>query len=481
MKSPNFLRVTALLSFALLAACEGDDGATGATGAAGAVGPVGPAGPAGIPNTVTRADVVRTNANIAFANYSDSYLLALDMQDALMAFVDNPTAETHRAAKDAWLASNEPYGQTEVYRFRGGPIDALLPDGQLGVEGDGPEGKLNAWPLGEALIDYVANSVDGDEGPEIPTSTDTITGSIISDLTVTIDEATIRGNNELGGDERNVTTGYHVVEFLLWGQDLNEDLSGTGTRDSSGGQRPFTDFVTGGGCTSGTGNGSADVICERRGDYLMLATQLLIDDLNSLVEAWNPNGTDNHYCRFTASDAACIPAGSTADEVIDNSLAKILEGMGRLGFGELAGERMNIALLTNSQEDEHSCFSDNTHRDIFTNAKGIVNMYTGDYTRIDGEVISGAGIDDLLLAEGFATEENALRAALEDTMIKVGAIDTVAKSGVPFDNQIQLGINEPNIAGAIRALSTQTDFIEDVIDALGLTTGDLRQDTEEQI
>ncbi|MEM6512929.1 MAG: imelysin family protein [Pseudomonadota bacterium] len=481
MKPTYFLRLTAIMSFALLAACDGDDGAQGATGPAGPAGPAGPTGASGTPNSVTRADVVRTNANIAFANYGDSYLVALDLRDAILEFTANPTAETHQAAKDAWLASNEPYGQTEVYRFRVGPIDALLPNGQLGVEGDGPEGKLNAWPLAEALIDYVANTVDGDEGPEIPTSQDTVTGNIISDLSITIDEATIRGNNELGGDERNVTTGYHVVEFLLWGQDLNLDGSGTGTRDATGGQRPFTDYVTGGGCTSGTGNGSADIICERRADYLELAVDLLIDDLNSLVEAWNPNGTDNHYCRFTASDPSCIEMGMTEAQVIDRSLAIILEGMGRLGFGELAGERMNIALLTNSQEDEHSCFSDNTHRDIFTNAKGIVNMYTGDYTRIDGEVVSGAGIDDLLLAEGFAAEENALRAALEDTMIKVGAIDTVAKGGTPFDNQIQLGINEPNISGAIRALSTQTDFIEDVIGVLGLTTGDLRQDTEEDI
>ena len=35
------------------------------------------------------------------------------------------------ATKAAWLASREPYGQTEVYRFRVGPIDALMADGML--------------------------------------------------------------------------------------------------------------------------------------------------------------------------------------------------------------------------------------------------------------------------------------------------------------------------------------------------------------
>ncbi|MEM8682942.1 MAG: imelysin family protein [Pseudomonadota bacterium] len=464
MKRTGILRFVALSAAVLLAACEGDDGAVGPAGATGAGGP---AGPAGVPNLVSRADVVRTNANIAYAAYGDSYLTALDLRDTLQALVANPTDGNLAAAKTAWLASREPYGQTEVYRFRVGPIDALLADGSIGQEGDGPEGSINAWPLGEALIDYVANQVDGDEGPEIPGSTNTVTGNIIADTTITIDEAAVRDNFELGGDERNVTSGYHAIEFLLWGQDLNQDGSGTGARDASGGQRPITDYQTGGNCTSGIGSAQPDVVCQRRGQYLLISADLLIDDLNTVVEAWNPNGTTNHYSNF-------VQGG-------DTSLARVLEGMGRLGFGELAGERMNIALLTNSQEDEHSCFSDNTHRDIFLNAKGIQNTYRGEYTRIDGELITGAGIDDLLLAEGFAAEENQLRAAIEDTMIKVGVIDQVAKGGVPFDNQIQVGINEPNVSGAIRALSSQTDVIETVITTLNLTTGDLRQDTDEDI
>ncbi|MEO0424360.1 MAG: imelysin family protein [Pseudomonadota bacterium] len=447
-----------------LVACEGDDGVAGP---AGAQGPAGPAGDDGVATFVTRDDVVKTNANIAFKAYGDSYLLALDLRDALQALVDNPTEETFATAKEAWLASREPYGQTEVYRFRGGPIDALLPDGNIGMEGDGPEGSINAWPLGEALIDYVANQIDGDEGPEIDGSTDAVTPNIIADLSITIDESAVRDNFELGGDERNVTSGYHAIEFLLWGQDLNADGSATPPRDASGGQRPVSDYFTGGACTSGTGNAQPDDICVRRGQYLLVAADLLIEDLNAVVEAWNPNGTDNHYAAFVAGG--------------DQSLALILEGMGRLGFGELAGERMAIALLTNSQEDEHSCFSDNTHRDIFLNAKGIENSFHGEYTGIDGEIVSGAGIDDLLASEGMAELGNSLRGALEDTMIRVGVIDQMAKGGMPFDTQIQLGIAEPNVNGAIDALSAQTDDIEAVIVALGLTTGDLRQDTDQDI
>lgn len=454
-----------LALLAVLAGCEGDDGDAGPVGPAGAQGP---AGPAGTPNAVTRDDVVRTNANIAYASYSDSLLAAISLRNAIEDFVGDPTSDNFAAAKRAWLDSREPYGQTEVYRFRVGPIDALLEDGSLGQEGDGPEGAINAWPLGEALIDYVANDIDGDAGPEVPSSVAAINDNIIADDTnfPTINADVIRDNFELGGDERNVSSGYHAVEFLLWGQDLNDDGSAAAPRDPSAGQRPVTDYAPDAACTSGT-NPAPTTICQRRADYLLASADILVDDLSRVVDAWNPNGTTNHYANFVAGG--------------DTSLALILEGMGRMGFGELAGERMNIALLTNSQEDEHSCFSDNTHRDIFLNAKGIENAFRGEYRRVDGDLVEGAGIDDLLIAEGLTDLENNFRGALEDTMIKVGVIDQEAKAGTPFDNQIQIGITEPNVTGAIQALSAQTDVLETVIAGLNLTTGDLRQDTEEDI
>ena len=464
---------------ALLGACEGDDGDAGPAGPAGVAGDPGPQGDrgpqgdqgeAGTPAAVvTREDVLRTNGNIAYLAYGDSVVTAVELQAALKQLVDDPTEGNLHAAKKAWLDSREPYGQTEVYRFRVGPIDALTEAGTLGEDGDGPEGAINAWPLGEALIDYVANDVDGDAGPEIPSSVAGVADNIIADAGSfpAIDMNVIRDNFERGGDERNVSSGFHAIEFLLWGQDLNEDGSASAPRDASPGHRPVSDYsVTPGECTSGT-NPASDEICVRRGQYLLAAAELLVHDLKRVRDAWNPNGADNHYASFVAGG--------------DESLALILEGMGRLGFGELAGERMNIALLTDSQEDEHSCFSDNTHRDIYLNAKGIDNSFMGDYRGVDGDEHSGAGIDDLLTAEALPDLANEMRAAIEDTMAKVGVIDRIARSGTPFDNQIQMGINEPNVSGAIRALSAQTQVLERVIAGLNVTTGDLRQDTEEDI
>ncbi len=455
---------TAMFLVLNLTAC-GDDGTDGVNGINGQDGAV---GTDGVSTFVTRADVVNTNANIAYAVYSDSLIRAVEMRESLQQFVDAPNATSFAQAKQAWLAAREPYGQSEVYRFRSGPIDALKPDGSIGVEGDGPEGRINAWPLGEAIIDYVAVVIDGDSNPESPANA--LSNNIISNSAdyPQINKTTLLDMFEFGEDERNVTTGYHAIEFLLWGQDLNADKTGSGERDNTGGQRPFSDYysATNGhesACTSGT-LVMADQICMRRGDYLLAAADVLIDDLTAITSSWEPN-VGVHYNAFVAGGNV--------------SLAKILEGMGRLSFGELAGERINIALTTDSQEDEHSCFSDNTHRDIYLNAKGVQNSYNANYIRINGEVIQGASIHDLLVVEGFHELANELRGALEQTQLNASVIDTHAKTGTPFDVLIQQSIQQPNILAVINSLVSQTDVIEQAIGALGVTTNDLRQDTGE--
>lgn len=284
-----------------------------------------------------KAEVVSTYAQIVFASYEDAYNTAVLMDEAIDAFIANPTQESLDAAKQAWLDAREPYGQTEAYRFAGGPID----------DADGPEGLLNAWPLDEAYVDYVV----GD-----------ISAGIINnpDLYPIIDEALIESLNEQGAEE-NVSTGYHAIEFLLWGQDLNENGPGT---------RPVTDYTTA---------ENAD----RRKQYLAVASSLLLVHLNDMMTAWNPAVADNYRATFLALNS-------------DQAIRNILTGIGTLAKSELAVERIFVAVNNQDQEDEHSCFSDNSHRDIITNAMGIANVYTGTYQRVDGTTISGLSISNLV-------------------------------------------------------------------------------------
>src|SRR5688572_27754548 len=96
-------------------------------------------------------EAIETYSAIVLASYTDSLAAAEDLKEAVEALVETPSEATLAAAREAWLESREPYLQTEVYRFYGGPIDN---------DEDGPEGLINAWPLDEQHIDYIEGEPD---------------------------------------------------------------------------------------------------------------------------------------------------------------------------------------------------------------------------------------------------------------------------------------------------------------------------------
>jgi len=375
--------------------------------------------------------VLTTYADIAHAAYEDSLLAAQRLQGAIDAFVAAPSAGSHAAAKLAWKVARVPYQQTEAYRFGNPIVDAW-------------EGKVNAWPLDEGLIDYVDGGRYGDASDENPYFTANIIANASLKLggrtleTPEITMAVIQDLHELDAVEANVTTGYHAIEFLLWGQDLN----GTGP---GAGARPHTDYDTAN-CTNGN--------CERRAQYLKVATDLLIADLEEMVAHWADGG---------AARAAVMEAGGKG------GLAMILTGLGSLSYGELAGERMKLGLLLHDPEEEHDCFADNTHWSHYYDALGIRNVYAGRYVRIDGSVVEGASVSDLVAAAD-ADLDATLSTALDITMARMTDMAMAAERGEAYDQQIAEGNTAGNarVDAAIGALLAQTREIERAVAALGL-------------
>lgn len=379
----------------------------------------------------TKADVLNTYADIAEAKFADSLTTAKALQAAVNAFVAEPTEANLQAAKAAWLASRVPYQQTEVYRFGNAIVDDW-------------EGKVNAWPLDEGLIDYVTDAYGGpsDENEYailnvIANPTFTLAGKEIDATAITpqLLEDTL---HEADGVEANVATGYHAIEFLLWGQDLNGHGTGAGIR-------PASDYAQGDACTGGN--------CDRRAQYLVAATDLLVSDLEFMAAQWAEGGEGR--------------ANVTADE--DAGLVAMLTGMGSLSYGEQAGERMRLGLMLNDPEEEHDCFSDNTHNSHFYDGKGIQNVYLGSYTRVDGTVVSGASLSDLVAAADSALDAE-MRMKLTATMDALGAIKTAAEAGFAYDSMLEAGNvgGEALIMGGVNGLVDQTKSIERVVIVLGL-------------
>ncbi len=348
-------------------------------------------------------DALETYADIVFTSYQDSLASAEALDEAIAKFVAEPSQEGLDAARQAWLDAREPYLQTEVFRFYEGPIDN---------EDDGPEGLLNAWPLDENHIDYV----EGKPG-----------SGLINDTDFEISKQSLAEQNEKGG-EKNIATGYHAIEFLLWGQDMSDDGPG---------DRPYTDYLTDDDATAENG--------DRRADYLSTVSALMLDHLQSLVEAWDPE-TDGNY------RAAFVTGGM-------DSLEKIVTGMIVLSGFETGGERLRTALDLKDQEEEHSCFSDNTHRDMWGNAKGVQNVYLGQYGDVEG-----VGILDLV------KQADAELADELETMI-AASVEAAAELEPPFDQEIAPGndAGHKRVKTLIDALFAQEEKLEDVFHGYGFS------------
>lgn len=346
--------------------------------------------------------VKKTYAKLAFAVYNDSYNKAILLKNSINTFVTTPTQSNFDNAKQAWLDAREPYGQSEIFRFVDGPIDNPA---------DGPEGLLNAWPMDEAYVDYVSGNANS---------------GIINNVAAypTINESTLASANEFGG-ETNISLGYHAIEFLLWGQDLSA---------TSAGMRPYTDYVVGAGGTASNQ--------DRRGEYLNICADILVDGLEQVKNEWDPSVLNNYRKEWLA---------------MDNYLAlrKMFNSVRAMAGNELSGERMYTAYDNMDQEDEHSCFSDNTHRDIILNAQGIENLYLGTYTDVNSNIVSGYSLRDLVSNVDSANND-LMVAQLADAKSKISLMY------IPFDQAIILPAERPKVLEAVNSLIEEEVIIVDI-------------------
>jgi putative iron-regulated protein len=371
----------------------------------------------------TTEAILDTYANIALAGYEDALSTAKALDTAVAALIANPSDETLAAARDAWRAARPSYQETEAFRF-GNPIV------------DDWEGRVNSWPLDEGLIDYV-DATYGAESDE----NGLYTANVIANTSIRIDGRDVDATNltpqflsgtlqEAGGVEANVATGYHAIEFLLWGQDLHRTGPGAG-------ERPASDYST-------APNAA------RRAQYLQSATDLLVSDLEEMVANWTANGAARSALK-------------------DFGVSAILTGMGSLSYGEVAGQRMKLGLLLHDPEEEHDCFSDNTYVSHLHDAIGVRNVYEGKYTRVDGSVVEGPSLSALVAARDPALDTE-LRALLDDTVGKMEILATRAETVEKYDQMIGEGNPEGNavVQAAIDGLIAQTRGIERVVALLKL-------------
>ena len=306
-------------------------------------------------------------ANLVSHYYNEVSLSTQEMHNAIIKFVQAPDNNSLTNAKNKWIAARSIYGITEAFRFYGGPIDGVNKYGE-----EGPEGLINAWPLNEAYIDYVKGSPNA---------------GIINNLSLEINNDTIIAAN-MSEDDADVSSGWHAIEFLLWGQDFSLETAGI---------REASDYLP------------TNEINIRRRAYLVATSALLLEHINWLSMEWLENG-EGRKAFLNKND----PGGA------------ILTGIATLAGFELSSERIATALDSGDPEDEHSCFSDQTHNDVKANFNGIINVYLG--KGLNGESFSPS-ISEFVAKNNLKLHENILE-IINETNISINNIT------VPFDKML---------------------------------------------
>ena len=376
--------------------------------------------------TVGAGDVAASYVRIAHSRYSESLKSAQLLLKETRDFLKAPSEKSHENLKKAWLTAHLTYSRCEVFRFGNPNVDAW-------------ESKVNAWPMDEGLIDYVSEDYLFHEGNPharrniIQKGRLPVTDELISEFQSGADPkaAPVTSITDM---ESNVTTGFHAIEFLLWGQD-------TGTEQGQSGKRSYTDFLTDERATNGFN--------DRRRNYLIAAVRLLCADLRRMVIEWDPQG------RLYSKVFLELPPEEQA--------RRILLGLGSLCYAEMAIERMRVALMTSDQEEEQSCFSDTTLLAIHSNAVAIETLYLGSDGLLKGKAIQASSLS-AWVKQSRPELDLELQKAFVETRRQVVALARNYEHGKYFDWMIRADNQEgrKQINDLIDQLRHQATLLEKV-------------------
>jgi putative iron-regulated protein len=316
--------------------------------------------PASAKMYVDATNSIGNYAKIAELSYARALKETTAFHHTIDALLAKPTEENLGIARKAWKKARYYYIQTEIFRFYDSPVDAL-------------EERINAWPIDAAFIDYTHY----DQNAGLINSTQAITTEDLKRM-------------HLRYDETEALLGWHAIEYLLWGEDLSVESAGT---------RPATDF---------------DSSHPRRREYIKIATDILIEDLNTVKDAWS------YSYSSTFTNASPEP-----------TVLNIFKGLTGFTGIEMAGTYIGTPMVSGNQADESSQFSDNTHNDYLAAFTGIRNVWLGQYGTHKGE-----GMDDLL---------RKVNPLLADTILEqfIDAQTKIANLPKPYDKEILM--KYPNV------------------------------------
>ena len=178
-------------------------------------------------------------------------------QSSIVTLADHVSSENLSLSKQAWLDAHSAYELTTLHRY----FATQLIGEQNSLALMQLQYQINHWPIIPGYIDYVNGYPDS---------------GIVYDINVTLDVDSLREQHG-AFDIYEVTLGFHVIEFLLWGYDTDSVA------------RPAADFDAVLELTpeeTESGYSLEQLSNNRRRLFLAVAADTLVEDFRALQSLW---------------------------------------------------------------------------------------------------------------------------------------------------------------------------------------------------
>lgn len=381
--------------------------------------------------SATADTVVTQFSDMAQATYQDAANAVETLKEDVSNLLREPTQENLDEARLGWQTARVVYKQAELFRYASPQMAELVY-------------RVDARPLDEGFLDYVSENYVGSADNPLANFNLIAQPSIsIGDVTIEWEDMSSDVIREqlhfAGGNEQNIAAGFPAIEFLLWGEDLGEGEFGEGNR-------PIEDFDLA---------NCSDDFCNHRGTYLLAAIELLGADLANMANKWDVTG----FAR------AAMLEDPTA------SLKQILTAMGSVAIIELGANNLAAGIEGDDAELELDAFSDYAFASHLLTARGLMNSYLGEYFTLDGDVVAGDAVSDMLI-EADEELDRRFRLALSVTAVRVRTVirhtrDEEALDEI-FANKSEAGLAKIN--ELLVALEKEAALVQEIATVLGLGT-----------
>lgn len=331
-------------------------------------------------------------ADMAWESHFDAGADADALAQSVVDFTANPDAQSFNFIQVQWGVARESWGFMEGFNIPDGPLQES-------------HRYINASNLDRSYIDFVSNDLSAGLVNDVD-GYPSLTKMLLVDL------------HQIEGNDK-VTTGFHAIEFLLWGEDYDAE---------SDGKRDWRNFLDNG---EGTAQNQ-----DRRLAYLTFATELLVEDIKGARNEWREDEGE-YRSQFLAMEQ-------------NEQVRLVLTGMYRLGQ-DMENRRLELPLMQMDIHADDSTFSDLSNDDLYYGANALQGIYLGRYDEdlIDDQTPEdGPGLHELVRSKATPIDER-----FRNELAELVAAMDVLRQGDPLEVAVLSDIGSAERTAADDALA----------------------------